>query len=63
VIEENLKKKARIKFCDPQPGDAEMTYADIQKAEKLLNFAPSTALEDGVRNFVSWYRDIKEDLC
>lgn len=63
VIEQNLKKKARIKFCDPQPGDAEMTYADIQKAERILDFRPSTKLEIGVRNFVTWYLDVKEDLC
>ncbi len=63
VIEKNLQKEALVKFYDPQPGDAELTYADIQKAEKLLNFSPSTKLEDGVMHFVAWYRDAKEDLC
>jgi UDP-glucuronate 4-epimerase len=63
VIETNLKKKANVKFYDQQAGDAEITYADISKAEKLLDYKPATRLEDGVRNFVSWFNKVKEDLC
>lgn len=63
VIEQNLKKKAKIKFYDPQPGDVEQTYADIQKAGGLLDYKPSVRLEDGVKSFVEWYLDVKEDLC
>ena len=63
VIEQNIGKKAKIKYHEPQPGDAEMTFADIHKAEMLLEYQPGTQLEVGIMNFISWYNDIKEDLC
>ncbi len=63
VIEQNVKKKAQLRYYEPQPGDAERTFADIHKAEELLGFRPTTGVEDGIKNFVSWYIDAKEDLC
>ena len=38
-----------------QPGDVEITYADISKAEKLLNYHPQTPFREGVKAFVKWY--------
>jgi UDP-glucuronate 4-epimerase len=63
VIEKNIKKKAKLNFLEAQPGDAEMTFANIHKAERMLDFKPGTPLEDGIKHFVSWYMDAKEDLC
>ncbi|MFQ6104148.1 MAG: GDP-mannose 4,6-dehydratase [Candidatus Glassbacteria bacterium] len=63
VIAESIGKKARIKYLKPQPGDVEMTFADIHKAQKLLNYKPGTQLEVGIMNFISWYKEVKEDLC
>jgi UDP-glucuronate 4-epimerase len=63
VIEKNIEKKAKLNFFEAQPGDAEVTFADIHKAETLLDFKPGTTLEDGIEHFVSWYIDAKEDLC
>ncbi|HED65602.1 MAG TPA: NAD-dependent epimerase/dehydratase family protein [Planctomycetes bacterium] len=40
-----------------QPGDVEVTYADITKARKELGYAPSTSLEEGLARFVAWYRE------
>jgi len=63
VIEKNIEKKAKLNFLEAQPGDAEVTFADIHKAETLLDFKPGTTLEDGIQHFISWYIDAKEDLC
>lgn len=41
------------KYCNPRQGDAKMTVADISKSAQLLNWAPSTVLEEGLRNLLA----------
>ncbi len=45
-----------IKQLPEQPGDVERTYADISKAERLLEWAPETSIEDGLRKFADWVK-------
>jgi UDP-glucuronate 4-epimerase len=33
-----------------------ITFADISKAQRLLNYAPRTSFRQGIEAFVSWYR-------
>ena len=58
LIEKNLKKKAKIKQLPEQPGDVPITYADITKAKKLLNYKPKVKIEEGIEKFVRWYKDV-----
>ena len=39
-----------------QPGDVLVTYADVSKAREKLGYEPRTALAEGLRRFVAWYR-------
>jgi UDP-glucuronate 4-epimerase len=55
-LEKVTGKKAIRERKDEQPGDVPLTWADISKAGKLLGYRPKTALEDGLRKFVAWYR-------
>lgn len=55
-IEHHLGKKALIEFKPMQPGDVLETCADIDKSQLLLNYAPSTSLQDGIGKFVEWYK-------
>lgn len=43
-------------YDKPRPEDMPHTLADISKARKMLGYAPSTSLEEGLRRFVSWYK-------
>lgn len=56
IIENELGKKAAINFLPMQPGDVPATYADISKAQKLLHFKPKVSVEEGVKNFINWYK-------
>jgi nucleoside-diphosphate-sugar epimerase len=40
-----------------QPGDVEMTYADVTDLMKDFGFKPATSLRDGLRKFAEWYRE------
>lgn len=39
-----------------QPGDVYQTYADVEKARRLLGYDPQTPIETGLQRFVDWYR-------
>jgi UDP-glucuronate 4-epimerase len=39
-----------------QPGDVVQTYADIEKAKKLLGFEPKTSFAEGMSKFVEWFK-------
>lgn len=54
-IENICGKKAIINRLPEQQGDVSVTYADISKAKKLLNYDPQTALKDGLKSFYNWY--------
>jgi UDP-glucuronate 4-epimerase len=40
----------------PQPGDVRRTFGDIQKARAALGYNPVVAIEDGIPEFIDWYR-------
>jgi UDP-glucuronate 4-epimerase len=55
-IEAALGKKAQIKWLPPQPGDVPVTFADIAKARRLLDYNPQTKITDGIPKFVQWFK-------
>ncbi|MBK6750767.1 MAG: SDR family NAD(P)-dependent oxidoreductase [Pyrinomonadaceae bacterium] len=56
LLEQCLDMSAVIDRQPMQPGDVPITYADISKARKLLNYNPATTIVDGIPKFVEWYR-------
>jgi len=58
TLEKVIGKKAKIKVLPMQPGDVQRTYADITKAQKILGYQPATAFEDGIKQFIQWYREV-----
>jgi UDP-glucuronate 4-epimerase len=61
LIEETAGKKALINFEDMQPGDVFTTYADTQKARKLIDYSPETPIEKGIGHFIEWYKKKKKE--
>ena len=57
VIERALGKKAKKNLMPIQPGDVPKTFANIEKARKLLHFAPETSIEKGIERFVKWHKE------
>ncbi len=54
-IQEALGKKAQTNRMPEQTGDLPLTYADISKARRLLNYNPTTKIAEGIPKFVEWY--------
>jgi len=39
-----------------QPGDVPATYADVEDLILDVDYKPTTRVEDGIAQFVEWYR-------
>tara|TARA_Y100000589_G_scaffold330878_1_gene382002 strand:+ start:1991 stop:2941 length:951 start_codon:yes stop_codon:yes gene_type:complete len=55
LLETDFKIKADIIHQPEQPGDVPITYANIEKAQRLLGYHPKTKIEDGIPKFVEWF--------
>jgi UDP-glucuronate 4-epimerase len=56
LLEKYTGKEAHINFMAVQAGDVFQTYADITKARYLLAYNPKITLENGIKDFVSWFK-------
>ncbi len=54
MIEDAVGNKAVIRQLPEQPGDVPKTYADIEKAHRLLGYEPHTPIREGVRKYAAW---------
>ena len=52
---ELMGKTQNVKQIDMQPGDVDITYADITKATNLFGYSPQTKIDDGLVKFIDWY--------
>lgn len=57
AIERAVGKASKKNMLPMQAGDVPATWADTTLLENLTNYSPSTDIEIGVNNFVSWFRE------
>jgi UDP-glucuronate 4-epimerase len=57
LIEELVGRKAEIIWKPRHPADMDRTWADVGKAQRLLNWRAEYRVEQGFRELVDWYRD------
>jgi UDP-glucuronate 4-epimerase len=57
VLEKELGRAAQKQFLPMQPGDVLETFADTGDLAREIGFRPKTSIDEGIRRFVSWYRD------
>lgn len=55
LLEKKLGKRAKVRLLPEQMGDVPITYADIQKARRMLGYAPRYDISTGLDRFVEWY--------
>jgi len=59
LIEKNLKKKSLKRNLPLQLGDVKKTYASIQSLKKYVNYVPKVSIEEGIENFIQWFKNNK----
>lgn len=57
VLPEDYDFEAHKELVGMQPGDVEITYADVSELERDFGFKPATSLRDGLRSFAQWYKE------
>ena len=57
IVEEIIGQPARFTIKPKRPGDQLRTHANIDKARRILGYAPKTMPREGLAEEVAWYRD------
>jgi UDP-glucuronate 4-epimerase len=57
ALERALGRKAIIELLPLQPGDVTHTFADMADFFEHFHYKPTTPVDQGVANFVTWYRN------
>jgi UDP-glucuronate 4-epimerase len=56
ALERCLGRKAELDLLPMQPGDVLSTRADVSELETAVGFRPSTTIDEGIAQFVKWYK-------
>jgi UDP-glucuronate 4-epimerase len=56
LLEQATGKTAAVDFQPMQPGDVKDTFADISAIQRDHGFEPSTSIDEGVPQFVDWFK-------
>jgi len=56
LLEKATGRPAILRRMPDQAGDVPATYADVEKAHRLLGYAPRVPIEDGLAKYVAWRR-------
>lgn len=56
-IEKEVGRTAEKQFVPMQQGDVHKTYADIDRTKEVLGWEPKTTIEEGIHQFIAWYRE------
>ncbi|MBI3255769.1 MAG: GDP-mannose 4,6-dehydratase [Candidatus Andersenbacteria bacterium] len=60
ALEAAAGKKAHIVDRDAPPGEMRVTFANIEKAKKLLGYEPKVSVEEGTKKLVDWLKDFEK---
>lgn len=56
LLETSFDKEAVIDYLPERPEDLPITFANLNKAESLLDYAPKVPIETGIQEYVDWFR-------
>ncbi len=57
LIEKYTEKEAEIEYKPFHKADLKKTWADIEKAKRLLGWTPTVELEEGIKRTVEWFKE------
>lgn len=60
MIEENIGRKAKVKHLEFHKADMKVTWANVEKAKKLLGWESEFSLSQGVTESLKYLSEIKE---
>jgi nucleoside-diphosphate-sugar epimerase len=61
IIYAGMGKEKNVVYDAMQPGDVDITFADISKAGTLFNYKPATGMAEGIRKFIAWFKALEQE--
>ncbi len=62
ALETAIGKKAVRRYSSMQPGDVDITFADVAKAASILGYSPKTVFQKGISEFINWKLEIENPI-
>lgn len=59
IIKDVTGRELNIEQRPMQPGDVQITNADVSKARRMLDYNPCTSFRDGMGVFYEWYKSAR----
>jgi len=56
TIEKKLQKKSKKIYLPIQKGDIPVSFANVNKINKITGYKPTTKIEKGISEFITWYK-------
>lgn len=50
-----MNREKQLIYEPMQPGDVDITFADIEKAGSLFNYHPQTDIKTGLKKYIDWF--------
>jgi UDP-glucuronate 4-epimerase len=63
TLEHCLEARAIVEEAQMQPGDVEVTFAEVEALQRAVGFAPTTPLEVGLAQFTRWFDSYHDHHC
>ncbi len=57
LLEEFTGEEANLRFSAAHKADVPATWANIEKAGRILAWSPCMSIGQGLRELVNWYRE------
>lgn len=61
-VAELVGRPPQIEYRPAHPADVSATWADVDKAGRLLDWSPEVSVEQGLRRSVAWFRENRETV-
>lgn len=61
ILPEDYDFDAHKELVGMQPGDVEVTFADVSELVEDTGFKPQTSLREGLKRFAEWYKGILQN--
>ncbi len=58
TLSEVIGQPLQIEKLPPHPADVPLTYADVTKAKKLLDWESKVNLQEGLRKYYEWFQSV-----
>ena len=56
MLKEIISVDLQVEYTEPQPGDIKHSLASIEKAQRLMGFAPTIPFSEGLLRTVAWFK-------